>query len=820
MGATLFQKYLLSGFCIFCTSTFINAQTITILDRDTQKPVSEVHVYNDSRTKLLTTDSDGKVDISSFSEREDILIQHVSYDFVFFTKRKLAALEYQVFLDFSVLPEIVLSVSKMEIDQRQVAEQMGFLTQKTIRTQNPQTSADLLQNLPSVAVQKTQMGGGSINLRGLEANKVLLVVDGVRMNNAIYRTGHLQNVITLDPMIMRRVEVIYGPSSIIYGSDALGGVIHFYTQMPQPNKPFKVVGQVRRSTANDEVSTHTNFSFSVDDISSFTSFSWQSFGDLRMGKDRKHGFSDWGKVHLYSENSRDNYEPYSTKNSNPELQKGTGYAQGDVFQKLLWTPNPHHKVLFNFQYSSSSDIPRFDKLMEREGDSLKFAEWYYGPQKRSLYSLQWTYRPTKPLGIFDQMVLNASFQDVEESRINRKFKSIRRITNLENVKIWGITADAFKTLSGDSSRLLNYGTDVRLNVVGSRAFAEELEPTKGGKIAIQNITYDVPERYPDRGSYYGTAGIYMLYMHRLGHSNRFKFGLRYTHNVLRSQWSNNLFSNFLKGEDFLLLSNSALTFSLNYLFTPHINWKFSFVLSTGFRFPNVDDVGQIREKNGKLAIPNLDLRPEKAYNFEIGISYYNRDIGVGISSYVYFNNIIDYISKASFALENGATKAIYEGDTYPLVANQNLGSAYIFGNSTQMVLNLGRYFKVSASSTYTYGVKNTGEPLPSIPPFFAKGSAGVYTGRVNTYVYIDYYAQKWGRDMDQISGIDNLSQAASMEAGYPSWYTLNAVFSYEFHTNVSISFALKNMWDRHYKTFNSSISAPGRNFVVSMRWSN
>ena len=90
-----------------------------------------------------------------------------------------------------------------------------------------------------LSIQKSQLGGGSPIIRGFEANRVLLVVDGVRMNNAIYRSGHLQNALTVDANALEIVEVVFGPSSTIYGSDALGGVVHFYTKKPEFSKNDK-----------------------------------------------------------------------------------------------------------------------------------------------------------------------------------------------------------------------------------------------------------------------------------------------------------------------------------------------------------------------------------------------------------------------------------------------------------------------------------------------------------------------------------------------------------------------------------------------------
>src|SRR5688572_18974005 len=136
-------------------------------------------------------------------------------------------------LKTSYLEEIVISANKITEQRRAVAQQVKIITPQLILNLNAQTSADLLQNTGLVAMQRSQQGGGSPMMRGFEASRVLLMIDGVRMNNLIYRAGHLQNVITMDNNLLDRAEVLFGPSSTVYGSDALGGVVHFYTRDPQ-----------------------------------------------------------------------------------------------------------------------------------------------------------------------------------------------------------------------------------------------------------------------------------------------------------------------------------------------------------------------------------------------------------------------------------------------------------------------------------------------------------------------------------------------------------------------------------------------------------
>ena len=189
-----------------------------------------------------------------------------------------------------LLDEIVLSASKGKESRSRIAEQIDIISKEEIKRLAPQTSADLLANLPGVRVQKSQFGGGSPVLRGMEANRVLLVVDGVRMNNAIYRMGHLQNSITVSPNIIERTEVIFGPSSVVYGSDALGGVVHYYTKTPKISNKKEVNTAVysRFSTINSEFTSEGNIELRNKKWASFTSVSYSNFGDLKMGKIRNH----------------------------------------------------------------------------------------------------------------------------------------------------------------------------------------------------------------------------------------------------------------------------------------------------------------------------------------------------------------------------------------------------------------------------------------------------------------------------------------------------------------------------------------------------
>jgi hemoglobin/transferrin/lactoferrin receptor protein len=130
------------------------------------------------------------------------------------------------------LKDVVVYANKFPTLSKNIIQTIGVITDKNL-IQYQSTTADILTASGQVFVQKSQQGGGSPVIRGFEASRILILVDGVRMNSAIFRSGHLQNIITVDNMSLDRVEVNYGPSSTMYGSDALGGVINLFTKAPQ-----------------------------------------------------------------------------------------------------------------------------------------------------------------------------------------------------------------------------------------------------------------------------------------------------------------------------------------------------------------------------------------------------------------------------------------------------------------------------------------------------------------------------------------------------------------------------------------------------------
>lgn len=812
-------------FVLFLMTVSSFAQQVKVVDKETGKPIFNVIVFSENQKFNTSTDKKGLADITSVKSTESITFSHVSYALKIQKKSTLKAQNYIVYLtrQSEYLDEVVLSVFKGKAKTKRIAEQVAVITSEDIQQLSPQTSADLLASVPSIKVQKSQMGGGSPVIRGMESNRVLLVVDGVRMNNAIYRKGHLQNAITVAPNQLDRTEIVFGPSSVTYGSDALGGVIHYYTKIPKLSESTEVNTSFfnRFSSINNEITTNASVEISSKKWGSFTSVSYSDFGDLRMGKNRSHGFDDWGKVFEYSENTNDYFSATATINSDPNIQRNTGYKQTDVLQKFFIPLSDKTDLKLNFQYSKSSDIPRFDRLDEQSNGTLKFAEWYYGPQERLLISPQLEINPGKKW--LDNGIFTLAYQNVQESRIQRRFVSLDRSYREENIDIFSLNGDFIVPLTKSKHRSLTYGFEFSLNNVSSNSFGRTLDISGNEIIGFSN-DFLVQSRYPDGGSSYMSSAAYVGYRQDLNKKSTLNTGIRYTKTHLEALWIDQTFITL--NETDVALDNSAFTATIGYVYKPNKNWQLNSVVSSGFRSPNIDDVGRVREKAGFVTVPNIHVNPEFAYSAEIGIQKYFNDRKFRVGFNTYYTLLENYIIRDEFTV-NGSSQVLFDGELGNVVANQNRGNAYIYGYTANYQGRLSNKITTSGFITYTKGrTYDTKEALSSIPPLFGQFDINYSADKLQLGATLRFNSKKDISDFNFTEGIDNhdltpiINPSATEDIdiyyGSPSSATLGFNSSYEFNENWKLHGVVGNIFDQHFREFASGISAPGRNFSFSL----
>jgi hemoglobin/transferrin/lactoferrin receptor protein len=705
-------------------------------------------------------------------------------------------------ITYNTLDEVVLSSGKNKEKAEDISSEITVIKSKNIKALMPQTTADALIQNGAVFVQKSQMGGGSPSIRGFEANKVLLVVDGVRMNNAIFRGGHLQNIISVDPNALERMEVFNGPGSVIYGSDALGGVIHMFTATPYLAKSgtYSLIssGFIRASSANKENTFHGDINYGKEKWASYTSFTFSNYNDLRMGKNNSFYRNDsaFGNKQFYAIrlNGNDTFFP----NPNPRNQLYTGYSQFDLVQKVLVKQNEKVSHLFNIQYSKSSNVPRYDRLTEMNGSKPKYSEWFYGPQVRAFASYQLQLQNAK---WYDDATVTAAYQNIKESRYNRRYKSNNLEVNEENLDVISVNADFSKRLK--KGHEVRYGAEYFYNFVESIGNTINIETDAKSP----SVT-----RYPN-GSTYSTAGLYLTDRWELNKKVILSVGGRLSYFDLASTFDPTYFP---FNELSVKQSNTSANGHVGLVLKPIKKFRIVAQLSTGFRNPNVDDMSKTFEQTStSVVLPNTALKPEQVFSQEVGFDYYiTKRYWVDFRAYnTEYTNAIA-VKDATF---NGNDSILYNGSMSKVRKSVNIARANIYGFSSSVNMKFSKYLSAKANISYTYGRDKTDGtktlPLDHIPPLFASVFLGYERSEWSVIASGLYNGKKDIKDYSN-SGEDN--QQYAPDYGTPAWYTLNLKGSYTYHKTWIIRGGVENILDKNYRYFASGLSAAGRNFVLSL----
>lgn len=703
------------------------------------------------------------------------------------------------------LDEVVVSADKFSLPKRNIAQQIQTINRVDIVNSQAQSAADLISKNANVHVQKSQLGGGSPVLRGFEASRIVLYIDGVRMNNIIYRGGHLQNIITLDNSSIDRAEILYGPSSTIYGSDALGGVIHFYTLKPQlasndKKSNLKINAFTRYGSVNNEVTGHLDFNIGCKKLASLTSITYSKFGDLMGGKNKNPFYAEsYGERPAYVE--RINGIDSIVENSNKFKQVQSAYHQYDILQKFLYQQNPHIQHQLNFQYSNSSDIPRYDRLTDKSGGNLKYAEWYYGPQQRLMTAYDFNFHNDN--SIFQYIHAGINYQNIEESRNQRRYRKDNLQHRTEKVNVIGFSFDFRKVMKKND---LRFGLDGQYNILKSTAEEENIVT---GEIS------PLDTRYPDGKNNMMNVGLYAAHTWNISSALALVDGVRIGYSTLHSTFVDKSFFNF--PFDNVSQNHWVYSGSLGLIHTPDKNLKLSLLVSTGYRSPNVDDLSKVFESaSGAIIVPNPELKPEKTINTEIGIT---KLFGEKIQweNSIYYTQFFDAIVTDKYAY-NGSDSILFDGSMSQVMANQNKQQAYLYGFSTQFNAICTENLSLTAGMSYTYARIKTDTldyPLDHIPPFMAMLQIKYKYKKFSGNLAFEYNAAKALKDY-YIGGEDN--EVYATPDGTPAWFTANLHLSYNVWKYITLQAGIENIFDTQYRTFASGINAPGRNIYGVLKF--
>jgi hemoglobin/transferrin/lactoferrin receptor protein len=310
------------------------------------------------------------------------------------------------------------------------------------------------------------------------------------------------------------------------------------------------------------------------------------------------------------------------------------------------------------------------------------------------------------------------------------------------------------------------------------------------------------------------AAAYVSHTYFINSNTTLADGARIGFSNLQSTFNDTTFFKFPYSS--VKQQNLVYSVSVGLINAPNENTKLSFVISTGFRVPNVDDLSKVFESApGQIIVPNNNLKPEKTINYEIGVASFMNNKTRWENS-IYYTDFFDAIATNQFQY-NGQDSIMYDGTKSQVLANQNTGRAYLFGFSSNIKSAITENLILSFAINYTYGrikTDSTDYPLDHISPFYAKAQASYRFKKFTSDFFINFNG--WKRISDYyLNGEDNEQYATPL--GMPAWFTANCRLSYQLQKFITIQGGVDNIFDTQYRVFASGINGPGRNIFVSLK---
>lgn len=788
---------------------------VIVKNANTDKPVEGVTVTIDN-VFIGETGPLGKLRIP-LGKTDDILtFYHTSYAARTLKRSQLIQMNYQVSLRESVLniQEVVIKANRIEQDNRKSAQEIRTIDAKRMSSQFQGNTADALALDPNVFIQKSQSGGGSPMIRGMSTSRILLLIDGIRMNNAIFRSGNVHNVISIDGTTISNMDITLGPGGVLHGSDAMGGVMHINTYDAHYGDSTEVLQSLvfDLSTHDAQLTRRPNFrlNYGGTNWAGMTSMTYSQYRDLRMGAK----MLSWTPAHHLSNTNipvipisfggLDTTMDLAVRSTRPRdtlSQPKTSYEQRNLTHKLKFRINERSELKSGFYASQTSPINRYDRFIQTDLNGLpRYAVWNYGPQLWAMSFLAFENRSKTKYT--DWIKINASTQGFQESRIVRKYKNMIGRIQTEQMKIAQLNIDASKELTAKFK--VHYGSEIIVNSLRSNGeHYHTLNP---------DSTWKAQSRYAD-GSTWNSASVFLSTNYDISPSMALSSGVRMNKITMFTPID---FNGFQEDAELKFLAPSG-SLGLTY-YKP--NFKYFINFSTGFRAPNIDDASKVFDSQpGCLIVPNPNLIEERLYSSEVGMKQkLNHWIALDASFYYsYLNNII---LQAPYEFQ-GSDSLYFDGELSRVLAMQNIDYAWIWGYQFGIRSELSKRLFWTVHWSHPFGRDSQGETLRHISPFNASSQVVYRRKKWSCNMTLRYNGEVAAEDMPfserskiEMYAINDLGQPYS-----PAWYTMNVQGTYELNKNIVLRAGIENLMNIKYRPYSSGITAPGRSVFIALRGS-
>ena len=634
------------------------------------------------------------------------------------------------------LANVVVSASRQQISNLKTPYSVSVFQQKDIEKLASRATPDMLSNIPGVFIQKTNLGGGSAFVRGLTGNQTLLIIDGIRFNNSTFRYGPNQYLNNIDPSIISKIELLKGSGSVQYGSDALTGVVNFFTLQPEFTAQKTFGGQLsaRVATEGMELSEQLKMTYTSENTGIVFVGANKQFGDIVRG-------------------------------GGLGLQRPTGYNEWDFFGKIRQQLSKTWILEGLIQTTQQSQVPVFHKI---QLENFKINEMDLQKYQRSYLKAIGQYE--NPL--FKKIEFSVSQQTSIEQRKLQKNTSTTLRAERDEINTMGILADVQSQFSSTWSA--HSGIDYFNDRINSTR--EDINLTNNSIKALRGL-------YPNNAGYQYQS-VYSIHHLDLD-AWQIETGLRFHQNVA-SLPDTTLGLTKVK--------SSALVYSLGV--ARAISQEISIYANTssGFRAPNMDDLGSLGIVDFRYELPAFDLKPEYSQNYEIGIK---------ISKAKFFQELTIFQTELENLITRVKTTNVLQG--YPVYEKRNVDKAFLRGGEWSGRFDLSNSVSAKANISYVYGQSVTlNEPMRRIPPLH--GGFNLSYSRKNLFVNSELL---FAASQDRLSAGDKADNRMN-PLGTPGWAIVNVQANYLFNSHLSISLQAQNIGDVDYRMHGSGINGVGR----------
>ena len=668
--------------------------------------------------------------------------------------------------------EAVTVAERIPVDPFESARSVVVKDAEVLAEEAPRTVPEALWGAPGVFVQQTNHGGGSPILRGMIGPQNLILIDGVRLNNSVYRTGPLQYLNLIDPLSVSGIEVLRGPGSVLYGSDAMGGVIQVTPISPRRCCGTTELGSeaealLRYGSASRQRTVHVDGSGGLGGASLLAGITYTALDDLTGGR-------------------------------NTGLQLHSGYDQVSAIGRLTYEITSGDLMgstaSLGYLLTRIWDAGRTDKLYDKNSLQLydNFDDLVYGRFHLRLRPIDTDANLTLSYQRFFEQKENITVDDDYITEVSTTTDETRADTI-------GVDLQMDTWLIGRRFRL-QYGGMWYHDSVGAERWTRSAgESWQASSI----VSYPNDSTYDNYGAFLIAEGEPVST--ETGHTLRLGGGYRF-HGMTGYAPA----QGDLAEVEFSDTGHVVMT-TLQYVYRDYATAAFTF--SQGFRAPNLQEAVQLGDTGKYFHIPNDDLGPERSDTFELLARGRLCRITAGVSGYV--SLLHDLIRREETTWE-GQT----EVDGKAVAWNINGGEGLLLGVEGEVAVDLGSGFSVAGNLTYTWGEEDVpdgdGIPLTRIPPLFGQATVRYDTpfswgwmGFIETYV-------RGAAEQDRLS-VEDEKDVRIPDGGTPGWWTWNIRAGMTVYDHLQVGLSVENLLDEDYKYHGSGVFAAGTNAVLTIR---